>query len=96
MFYFKFLRILMKNRKNEGTRKTGHHWPLRCSKGHPRQGEVLRCSEGLPRRGEAEGLEKAPSCSPRRSPASPRRSHCLQWAKIFILFRKSRISAPIV
>ena len=72
MFWFEFLRILVKNRKKERTRKTGHHEPLRRSEGHPCHDEVLRRSEGLPHRGEDEGPEKGPSGSLRRSPATPR------------------------
>ena len=60
MFWFVFLRILVKNRKKEITRKTGHHGPLYRSEGHPCRGEVLRCSEGLPRRGKAEGTKRPP------------------------------------
>ena len=60
IFWFEFFRILVKNRKKEISRKIEHYEPLCCS--------VLRRSEGLPRRGEAEGPEKAPSGSLRRSP----------------------------
>ena len=98
MFWFEFLRILVKNRKKERTRKTGHHGPLRYSEGHPRRGEVLRRSKGLPRRNKAKGPEKAPSCSPRRSlatlrrSASPRRRHCSQRQKFYDFVPKASYS----
>ena len=42
MFWFEFLRILVKNHKKERTKKTGHHGPLRHNEGH------LHRSKGLP------------------------------------------------
>ena len=67
----------MKNRKKKESGNLGKMSPFvapspwRSSKGHPRRGEVLRRSEGLPRCDEAKEPEKAPSGSPRRSPATP-------------------------
>ena len=58
---FEFLGFLVKNCKKEQREKLGKNGPLHRN-------------EGLPRRGEAEGPEKAPSCSPRRSPAKLRQS----------------------
>ena len=98
MFWFEFLRILVKNRKKERTRKTGHYGPLRCSEGHPHRGEVLCRSKGLPHHNEAEGPEKAPSGSPRRSlatlrrSASPWRRHCSQRQKFYDFVPKASYS----
>ena len=102
MFWFEFLRFLVKNHKKERTRKTEHHEPLRRNEGHPRCDEIVRRSKGLPHRGEVEGPEKAPSGSPRRSPATPRRSasprrrHYSQRQNFWILFQKPHIRTPIV
>ena len=80
------LKIFGEKSQKEGKGESGQNGPLRRSEGHPCCGEVLRHSKGLPYHGEVEGQKKAPSGAPRRSLATPRRSHCSQWAKIFILF----------
>ena len=64
--------IFGENRKNKQREKLGKNEPLRRNKGHPHRNEVLRLRKGLPRRGEVEGPEKAPSGSPRHSPATSR------------------------
>ena len=70
----------MKNHKKKESGNLGKTSPFaapsprRSSKGHPRHGEVLPRSEGLPRCDEAKEPGKAPSGSPRSSPATPRQS----------------------
>ena len=71
---------------------------LRRIKEHPRRGVALRASVGLPRRDEAEGLERHPSATLRRSVAVLRRDvGTVHRGKNFLFyFRAPRICAPIV
>ena len=88
MFWFEFLRILVKNRKNERTRKTGHPEPLSRSEGHPRLSEVLRRSEGLPCRGEAEAQKGHPPPPP-PPPEFAKASPCYAAAKALFIEAKN-------
>ena len=71
---------------------------LRRIKEHPRRGVALRVSVELPRRCEAEGPERHPSATLRRSVAVLRRDvGTVHRGKIFgFCFRAPRICAPIV